>query len=306
MSPHPCVFVDLEHLPPVRGPATPARPVEAPLVLTDLSTPPQDAETLTATARRLADSCDAVLLGDHQDRPDFPPTQLARLVADAGARPWVTLACRDRDRAGLEGELRGLHQDGLATVLCVTGDGRALNVRPDVPQVFELEGIRLTQLAASLGLPVAVPETPTAPPVRLRPERLVRKQHAGAGVAVLNHVRSAAEVDAFLTAARALGLTIPVVAAVAVYTDQRSAAVLTALPGLEIESTAVEAVLAAADPVAAGMARAVAEAESLLSVEGVVGVNLSGMASARGVAFAADVQAEIGRRVRAGQLGRSG
>ncbi len=306
MSPHPCVFVDLEHLPPVPGPATPVRPVDVPLVLTDLSTPPQDADTLTATARRLADSCDAVLLGDHQDRPDFPPTQLARLVAEAGVRPWVTLACRDRNRAGLEAELRGLHHDGSATVLCVTGDGRALNVRPDVPQVFELEGIRLTQLAASLGVPVAVPETPTAPPVRLRPERLVRKQQAGAGVAVLNHVRSAAEVDAFLTAARALGLTIPVVAAVAVYTDQRSAAVLTALPGLEIEPTAVEAVLAAADPVAAGMARAVAEAESLLSVEGVVGVNLSGMASARGVAFAADVQAEIGRRVRAGQLRRSG
>lgn len=306
MAPHPCVFLDLEHLPPVPAPTTPARAVDVPLVLTDLSTPPRDADTLTATARRLAGSCDAVLLGDHQDRPDFPPAQLARLVADAGGRPWVTLACRDRDRAELERELRELQQDGAATVLCVTGDGRAFDVRPDVPQVFELEGIRLTQLAASLGLPVAVPETPTAPPVRLRPERLIRKQQAGAGVAVLNHVRSAAVVDAFLTAARALGLTIPVVAAVAVYTDQRSAAVLSALPGMEIEPATVEAVLGAVDPVAAGIDQAVAEAESLLAVEGVVGVNLSGLASALGVAFAADVQAEIGRRIQAGQESCSG
>ena len=304
MAPHPCVFVDLDHLAPLAGAVQPAAPVDVPLVLTDLSTPPQDAAVLTRTARRLAGSCDAVLLGDHQDRPDFAPTELARLVADAGVRPWVTLACRDRDRAGLESELHGLRGlDVPATVLCVTGDGRAFDVRPDVPQVFELEGVRLAQLAASLGLPVAVPETPTAPPVRLRPERLVRKQQAGAGVAVLNHVRSAAEVDAFLTAARALGLTIPVVAAVAVYTDQRSAAVLTALPGLEIEPTTVEAVLGAADPVAAGIDQAVAEAASLLAVEGVVGVNLSGMASARGVDVAADVQAEIGRRVRAGAAG---
>ena len=300
MAASPCEFGELAHLPPVPAPTAPPRPVDVPLVLTDLSVPPRDAATLTATARRLVGSCAAVLLGDHQDRQDFPPTELARLVADTGAQTWVTLACRDRDRAGLEAELRGLQEDGRATVLCVTGDGRAFDVRPEIPQVFDLEGIRLTQLAASLGLPVAVPETPTAPPVRLRPERLVRKQQAGAGVAVLNHVRSAAEVDAFLTAARALGLTIPVVAAVAVYTDPRSAAVLTALPGLEIEPASVDAVLQAEDPVAAGIAQAVAEARSLLAVDGVAGVNLSGMASARSVAFAADVQAEIGRQVLAG------
>jgi len=35
-------------------------------------------------------------------------------------------------------------------------------------------------------------------------------------------------------------------------------------------------------------------------------VNLSGMASARGVGFAAEVQAEVGRRVRKGQRAASG
>jgi len=306
MAPSRCVFVDLTTMPAVPRPAGPTRPVEVPLVLTDLSVPAADAATLAATARRLAGSCDAVLLGDHQDRPDFPPTLLARLVADAGLRPWVTLACRDRNRVVLESELQGLRHDGLATVLCVTGDGRAYDVAAEVTQVFDLEGTRLAGLAASLGLPVAVAETPTAPPVHLRPERLLRKQQAGAGVAVLNHVRSAADVARFLAAARALGLTIPVVAAVAVYTDARSAAVLTALPGLEIEPATVEAVLSAADPVAAGIEVAVAEAAALLAVEGVAGVNLSGMASAAGVAAAAEVQAEIGRRVRAGQTAASG
>ena len=297
MASHPCEFIEERHLPPV--PAAASAPVAAPLVLTDLSVPPADAGTLAATVRRLAGSCDALLVGDHQDRLDFPPSLLARLIAEAGGRPWVTLACRDRNRIVLEAELRSLRHDGVATVLCVTGDGRAYDVRPDVTQVFDLEGIRLAGLAASLRLPVAVVETPTAPPVGLRPERLVRKQQAGAGVAVLNHVRSAADVDRFLSAARALGLSIPVVASVAVYTDARSAGVLTALPGLEIEPAAVAAVLSAPDPVAAGIATAVAEAEALLAVEGVVGVNLSGMASARGVAHAAEVQAEIGHRIRA-------
>lgn len=279
--------------------AAPDRPVvQPPLVLTDLSAPPADAATLVATARILAPNCDAVLLGDHQDRPDFPPSTLARLVVEAGARPWVTLACRDRNRIALEQELHGLRLDGLATVLCVTGDGRAFDVRPDVSQAFDLDGTRLAALATAVGVPVAVVETPTAPPVSSRPARLVAKQRAGAQIAVLNHVRSAADVDQFLTAARAAGLSIPVLASVAVYTDQRSASVLTALPGLEIDPATVEAVLTADDPVAAGIDAAVAEARSLLAVAGVGGVNLSGMASARGPAFAAEVHAEIGRRTR--------
>ncbi len=135
----------------------------APLVLTDLSVPPADAATLTATAKILAASSDALLVGDHQDRIDFPPSMLARLIADAGARPWVTLACRDRNRVSLEQELHALRHDGVATVLCVTGDGRAYDVRPDVTQAFDLDGTRLAALAAEVGVGVAVAETPTAP-----------------------------------------------------------------------------------------------------------------------------------------------
>jgi len=294
----PCVFTGLQRPVPWSGPVGHRPPSTAPLVLTDLSVPPADAATLAATVRVLAPTCDALLVGDHQDRPDFPPTVLARMIADAGSRPWVTLACRDRNRVVLEQELRGLQHDGLATVLCVTGDGRAYDVRPDVTQVFDLDGTRLAALAASIGVPTAVAETPTTPPVRLRPARLVEKERAGAGIAVLNHVRAAADVAAFLAAARRAGLTIPVVASVAVYTDERSAGVLTALPGLEIDPGTVASVLGASDPVAAGIEEAVTEARSLLAVEGVVGVNLSGMASARGVAYAAEVQAEIGRRIR--------
>ncbi len=296
----PCVFAELDALPesPAAGRLPGSQPVRVPLVLTDLSTPPADAATLRSTARLLTPSCDALLVGDHQDRPDYPPSTLARLIADAGATPWVTLACRDRNRIALEQELRALALDRLATVLCVTGDGRAFDVRPDVTQAFDLDGTRLAVLAASLGLPVAVAETPTARPLRLRPRRLVHKQLAGAAVAVLNHVPTTPQVVDFLRAARSAGLTMPVVASVAVFTDERSAAVLTALPGLEIAPSRVETVLTADDPVEAGIASAVGEALELLAVDGIAGVNLSGLASAGGVQVAAEIQAETGRRIR--------
>ncbi|MBM9467780.1 methylenetetrahydrofolate reductase C-terminal domain-containing protein [Nakamurella leprariae] len=298
MADHPCVFLGPGRtLPEWREPQRPGE-LRPPLVLTDLSVPAGDAATLTATARLLAPTCDAMLVGDHQDRPDFPPTQLAGLIAAAGGRPWVTLACRDRNRIVLEQELRGLQLAGAAAVLCVTGDGRAFDVRPDVTQVFDLDGTRLTALAAAMGVPAGVAETPTAPPVDARPARLVQKQRAGAAVAVLNHVSDPASVGRFVAATRGQGLTIPVIAAVAVFTDARSAAVLDALPGLEIDRDVVAAVLAAPDPVTAGIEAAVAEARSLLAIDGVHGVNLSGLASDRGVRFAAEVQAEIGRRIR--------
>lgn len=275
----PCVFHGLTDLPESRDPGAPPedRPSKwsggwrVPVILTDLSAPPADAATLNSTARLLAPSCDAVLVGDHQDRPDFPPSTLARLIADAGAVPWVTLACRDRNRITLEQELHALALDRLATVLCVTGDGRAYDVRPEVTQAFDLDGTRLAALAASLGLSVAVAETPTARPMDLRPKRLVQKQQVGARVGALNHVPSTTQLVAFLDAAAAAGLRMPVIASVVVFTDQRSAAVLAALPGLEITPERLEAVLTADDPVEAGIAAAVDEAVQLLGLRGWLG-----------------------------------
>jgi methylenetetrahydrofolate reductase (NADPH) len=159
MVAEPCVF---DRLPDPPGPAVgdladagagpradPSDGWAVPLVLTDLSVPPADATTLRSTARLLAPSCDALLVGDHQDRADFPPSTLARLVADAGSVPWVTLACRDRTEVTLQQELQALALDRLATVLCVTGDGRAYDVRPEATQVFDLDGTRLAARAPS-------------------------------------------------------------------------------------------------------------------------------------------------------------
>lgn len=292
--PQPCVF-PAPAIWPEPVPAVPLR--HAPLVLADYTADPYSVPMLTRVAGTLAADCDAVLVGEHQNRPDFPPTLLASLLQAAGARPWMTLACRDRNRIVLEQELNGLRHLGVDAVLCVTGDARAHDVRPDVTQVFDLDGPRLAALAASAGLTAAVPETPAAPPRVLRPARLAQKQRAGAAVAVLNHA-AVDTVAAFMTGAAAAGVTIPVIAGVAVFTDERSAGVLSTLPGLELDPAAVQAVLGAPDPVEAGIAAAAQEAKALLAVPGVAGVNLSGLGSDRGYQFAATIKAELARRIR--------
>jgi methylenetetrahydrofolate reductase (NADPH) len=292
--PGPCVFGTPATWPdPV--PAVPPR--QTPLILADYTADPYSVPMLTTVAGTLAADCDALLVGEHQNRPDFPPTLMASLLQAAGARPWLTLACRDRNRIVLEQELVGLRHLDVDAVLCVTGDARAYDIRPDVTQVFDLDGPRLAALAASAGLTAAVPETPAAPPRDLRPARLLAKQRAGAAVAVLNHA-TVDTVAAFMAGAAKAGVTIPVIAGVAVFTDEPSATRLGALPGLELDQAAVRAVLADPDPVEAGIAAAVREAAALLAIPGVAGVNLSGLGSARGYQYAAAVKAQLARRIR--------
>ena len=304
---HPCVFLDE---PLVRWPDPPVQPMTpstlldraayAPVVLADLSVTPFDPASVRRVVGVLAPVSDGLLVGEHANRPDFPPTMFAAEVIAAGGRVWTTLACRDRNRVVLEQELAGLAAVGVDGVLCVTGDGRGASVRPGVTQVFDLDGIRLAALAAGMGLPVAVPEAPEAPPVDLRPARVAQKQRAGAQVCVLNHASSPARVAAFVAAARAAGATLPFVAGVAVYTDEPSARVLQRFPGLHLDGAVVERVLRSADPREAGIAAAVTEARELLDVPGVVGVNLSGSASGRGADDGAAVKAEIAATIRRG------
>ena len=134
--------------------------------------------------------------------------------------------------------------------------------------------------------------------MRLRPARVADKQRAGAQLCVLNHVRAPAQVADFVAAARAAGATLPFVAAVAVYTDERSARVLQRFPGLHLDGEVVERVLAAPDPREAGIAAAVEEARALLAVPGVAGVNLSGAGSSRDEDDGAAIKAAVAERLR--------
>lgn len=307
-----CPWTDARDPAPVRpwpGPAVGTRQAtapggllprsrEAPVVLTDLSVPSFDLDALTTAAQIVGPVSDAVLSGDIHHRPTFPPTFMAAQLRAVGAHPWMTLTCRDRNRVVLEQELAGLAALGVEGALCVTGDIRGPDVRPGVTQVFDLDATRLTHLAATSGLAATVAITPSAPPREARVRVLVEKQRAGASLAVSNHVADPVELDGFLRDARRRGADLPVLGAVAVFTDEAAADSLLAFPGLAMDPVRVAAVLDSPDPVAAGIDAAVEEAEALLAVPGVVGVNLSGRASSAGHVEAAEVQAEIARRVR--------
>jgi 5,10-methylenetetrahydrofolate reductase len=270
---------------------------ERPVVVTDLRVRPFDPASIAAVAGTLAGASDAVLVGEHQSRPDFPASVMADLARRAGAQPWVTLSCRDRNAVVLQSELAALAALGVDGVHCVTGDARGPATATGATQVFDLDALQLTALAARSGLVASVAATPVAPPRDQRPLRTLDKQRAGASFAFVNHAGEADAVARFVAASRQVGCTMPFVACVAVFTDATSAAVLDAFPGLELDRHMVERVLSASDPVQAGIEAAVVQAEEMLAIEGVCGVNLSGSATAGPEDESAAIMATIGHRL---------
>ena len=159
MRPQPCPFATLDAPPAVGGLARAAAAAAAPPLTAPGRPHRSHAPRLRPVGRRaeivdvLAPTCDAVLVGEHQNRPDLPPTLMAALIKERGVRPWITLTCRDRNRVVLEQELHGLAALGGVGVFCATGDGRAPGVRDEVTQVFDIDGTRLAGMAAHHGLP---------------------------------------------------------------------------------------------------------------------------------------------------------
>ena len=275
-----CPFVDAE---PVRWPtaadptlAAGAEEEDRPLVVVDI----RPAEPTLESARWIAAAyegwADTVLVGDHHGRVELPGPFLARELVEAGLRPWVTLSCRDRNSVALESDLVALRELGVDAVHCVTGDARAPHVRAGSEPVFELDSLRLTALASSLGLEVSVAESPGAPPEQHRAARAIDKHAAGASWCFINVGVEEDRLREFVATVNAGAPGMRCVVCVPVITDAASAARLTSLPGVHIDAAAVAAIDSAPDPAEAIVEATVAAAQRALSIEGVAGVNLSG------------------------------
>lgn len=305
-----CSFVDVPVVarhPLADAPTSPAAPGPTGLrallrqgrvVVADFPAVALDATSITATAELLRGGVHAVLAGDSpRSRVQFPPAYRAALIKAAGLRSWAGLSCRDRSRVALEGELAALAHLDADAVHCVTGDHPALGSRPDAAAVFDLDSTQLAALATAAGLLTSVAESPTAPPRKYRPARLVEKLKTGAEVCFVNHCGGTRPVRAFVERVQALGRDPWFLPCVPVVVDVASAELLASFPGFVLPPGYLDRILAADDPQQTGIRAAVELSEELMRIPGVAGVNLSG-GSAPGAELAfAESLAEIGSRL---------
>ncbi|MEH2461764.1 methylenetetrahydrofolate reductase [Nostoc sp.] len=82
------------------------------------------------------------------------------ILSQNGIEPICQVACRDRNRIGLQADLMGAHALGIHNILALTGDSVKAGDHPDAKAVFDLEAVRLLQLIRKMNQGVDYNEKP--------------------------------------------------------------------------------------------------------------------------------------------------
>ncbi|MGH7905777.1 MAG: methylenetetrahydrofolate reductase, partial [Candidatus Binataceae bacterium] len=119
----------------------------------------------------------------------------ARFLLDNGIEPIVQMACRDRNRIALQGDILGAVALGIHNVLMLTGDDPKAGDQPETKAVFDLKSqdllaianrMRLEQklpsgaeIKGDVGLLLGAADSPIDPPPDWNPKSLREKVAAG-------------------------------------------------------------------------------------------------------------------------------
>ena len=207
---------------------------------------------------------------------------VCRLLLDAGLEPVLQMACRDRNRIGLQADLLGAHALGIRNLLCLTGDPVRAGDQPTARPVNEMESVRLLRQVAAFNRgddPVKgdLPDGPTAlfagaaadphcPSQSGLLRRLERKRDAGARFLQTQMVMDGAVLDRFCTQVAA-PLELPVLAGVFLLKSAKNAQFINRMvPGACIPEALIARLEAAEDPAAEGIAIAAEQVKRYLGV----------------------------------------
>lgn len=78
------------------------------------------------------------------------PMVASVILLQHGIEPICQMACRDRNRIGLQADLMGAHALGIHNILALTGDPVKAGDHVEAKSVFDLESVRLLQLVGKL------------------------------------------------------------------------------------------------------------------------------------------------------------
>jgi len=149
------------------------------------------------------------------------PLAVAIALKACGIEPVMQLACRDRNRLNLQGEIVGAAMHGIENICCMTGDDVSAGDEPETRRVFDLDSPQLIAVARALAggrylsgrviepaprLFVGAVENPGAPPFGHRVSRAAKKADAGARFLQLQICFLPARLEAFMAEAAATGL----------------------------------------------------------------------------------------------------
>ena len=121
---------------------------------------------------------------------------ICALLTRMGYAPIMQIACRDKNRIAIQGDVLGGAAMGVTNIMCLTGDGVQAGDQPGAKPVFDLDCMSLLETVRIMrdngkflsGRKLTTPPkvflgaaiNPFAPPYDFRPYRLAKKIEAGA------------------------------------------------------------------------------------------------------------------------------
>ena len=148
---------------------------------------------------------------------------ICALLTRMGYAPIMQIACRDKNRIAIQGDVLGAAAMGVANILCLTGDGVQAGDQPGAKPVFDLDSMSLLETIRVMrdngkflsGRKLTTPPqvflgaavNPFAPPYDFRPIHLGKKIAAGAQFVQTQYCFDVPMFRTFMDRARDLGFT---------------------------------------------------------------------------------------------------
>lgn len=102
-------------------------------------------------ALELKQHADAVNVTDNQRAlMKLSPIASARVLLELGIEPICQIACRDRNRLGLQSDLLSAYVLGIRNFFIIMGDPPEIGDHPDAQPVFDLHSVQTLEVAAKL------------------------------------------------------------------------------------------------------------------------------------------------------------
>ena len=218
---------------------------------------------------------------------------ICALLTRMGYAPVLQVACRDRNRIAIQGDILGAAAMGVANVLCLTGDGVQAGDQPGAFPVFDLDSISLLETARIMRdqgrflsgrkitspphLFVGAAANPFAPPYDFRPLRLAKKVQAGAQFVQTQYCFDVPLFRTFMQRVRDLGLAEKcfVLAGVGPLASARSARWIRAnVPGIHIPDAVIARLEGAEDQKREGKRICIEIMQECREIPGVSGVHV--------------------------------
>jgi methylenetetrahydrofolate reductase (NADPH) len=193
----------------------------------------------------------------------------AAILLQHGIEPICQVACRDRNRIGLQADLMGAHALGIRNILALTGDPVKAGDHVDAKSVFDLESVRLLQLIQKLNYgfdcndkPLTDGATDLFVGAAIDPQlaswsslqrRFERKLEAGAQFFQSQLITDFERLDKFLQLAASSGK--PILAGIFLLKSAKNAQFINrCVPGVNIPQQIIDRLEQAPDPLQEGMA----------------------------------------------------